>query len=38
MHEHVEVDLRYLRTLSLVTDLKILFLTVPAILGMRRGS
>jgi len=38
MHEHTEVDLRYLRTLSLGTDLKILLLTLPAILGMRRGS
>ncbi len=38
MHEHTEVDLRYLRALSLTTDLKILLLTIPAILRMQRGS
>jgi lipopolysaccharide/colanic/teichoic acid biosynthesis glycosyltransferase len=38
MHEHVEVDLRYVEDLSFRTDLKILVLTLPAVLGLRRGS
>jgi lipopolysaccharide/colanic/teichoic acid biosynthesis glycosyltransferase len=38
MHQHVEVDLRYLRVVSLRTDLKILLLTIPVMLGVRRGA
>jgi len=38
MHEHVEIDLRYVEDLSFRTDLKILVLTLPAVLGLRRGS
>jgi lipopolysaccharide/colanic/teichoic acid biosynthesis glycosyltransferase len=38
MHEHVESDLRYIRSLSASTDLRILLLTVPAALGMARSG
>ena len=38
MHEHVDVDLRYVSSMSLRTDLKILLLTLPAVLGLRRGA
>lgn len=38
MHEHTELDLRYVKQLSLLTDLKILVFTLPAILGSRRGA
>jgi len=37
MHEHTELDLLYLEQISLLTDLKILVLTVPATLGRERG-
>ncbi|MBA2528771.1 MAG: sugar transferase [Euzebyales bacterium] len=37
MHEHVDIDLRYAERVSLLQDLKILLLTIPAVLGMRRG-
>jgi lipopolysaccharide/colanic/teichoic acid biosynthesis glycosyltransferase len=37
MHEHTDVDLRYVASVSLLTDLKILVLTVPVVLGLRRG-
>jgi lipopolysaccharide/colanic/teichoic acid biosynthesis glycosyltransferase len=37
MHEHTQTDLQYLRSVSFLTDIKILLLTVPAVLGMRRG-
>jgi lipopolysaccharide/colanic/teichoic acid biosynthesis glycosyltransferase len=38
MHEHVETDLRYVTSVTFLTDLKILTLTVPAVLGLRRGT
>lgn len=38
MHERTDLDLDYLRDLSLVTDLRIMLRTVPAALGHRRGS
>ena len=41
MHEHVATDLRYVDELSPRTDLRILLLTVPVLLGVdaaRRGS
>lgn len=37
MYQHTELDLAYLDRLSLLTDLKILLLTVPVALGYRRG-
>ncbi len=37
MHEHTDVDLLYLKSVSFLTDIKILMLTVPAVLGLRRG-
>lgn len=37
MHELTEIDLEYIDKISLWTDLKILGLTVPAALGLRRG-
>ena len=38
MHERTDLDLEYLRRLSLWTDLSILLRTVPAALGGRRGA
>ena len=38
MHEATEIDIAYVRNLSLVSDLKILLLTLPAMLGMRKGA
>jgi lipopolysaccharide/colanic/teichoic acid biosynthesis glycosyltransferase len=38
MHEHVEADLTYIRSLSASTDLRILFLTVPAAIGLLRAG
>ncbi len=35
MHRHVHVDLRYIRTLSPLVDLKIALLTIPTVLGIR---
>jgi lipopolysaccharide/colanic/teichoic acid biosynthesis glycosyltransferase len=37
MHEHVAVDISYISRVSLLTDLSILLLTVPAVLGLRTG-
>jgi lipopolysaccharide/colanic/teichoic acid biosynthesis glycosyltransferase len=37
MHEHTRIDVTYIETLSFVTDLRILFLTIPAVLGRRTG-
>jgi lipopolysaccharide/colanic/teichoic acid biosynthesis glycosyltransferase len=37
MHEHTDIDLDYVKQLSLRTDLKILVSTVPAVLGSKRG-
>jgi lipopolysaccharide/colanic/teichoic acid biosynthesis glycosyltransferase len=37
MHELTEIDLEYIGKISLWTDLRILVLTVPAALGLRRG-
>jgi lipopolysaccharide/colanic/teichoic acid biosynthesis glycosyltransferase len=37
MHERTDLDIAYVRDLSLRTDLKILFLTIPAVVGLRRG-
>ena len=34
MHEHVDTDLRYVHELSVGTDLRILLLTVPVLLGL----
>lgn len=37
MHEHTELDLEYVETLSLIGDVKLLLWTVPAALGRRPG-
>ena len=37
MHEATDVDLEYVKSVSLWSDLRILFLTVPAALGTRKG-
>ncbi len=37
MHEHTELDVAYVRRIGLLTDMKILLLTVPAIVGVRKG-
>ena len=37
MHELTQIDLDYLERVSLWTDVKILLLTLPAAMGMRRG-
>jgi lipopolysaccharide/colanic/teichoic acid biosynthesis glycosyltransferase len=37
MHDNTHIDLVYLDQASLLTDVKILVLTVPAALGLRRG-
>ena len=37
MHERTDVDLEYIARLSLKQDLKILVLTLPAALGLRKG-
>ena len=37
MHEHTLTDLRYLDDISLRSDLRILLLTLPAALGLRKG-
>lgn len=37
MHERTDLDIAYVRDMSLGTDLKILLLTVPAVIGLRRG-
>jgi lipopolysaccharide/colanic/teichoic acid biosynthesis glycosyltransferase len=38
MHEHVESDLRYIRSLSALTDLRILLLTIPVAMGLSRAG
>jgi lipopolysaccharide/colanic/teichoic acid biosynthesis glycosyltransferase len=38
MIEHTELDLRYVESVSLATDLKLLARTVPAVLGLRPGE
>ncbi len=38
MVQHVDTDLRYIRDLSLRQDLRILVMTIPAVLGSRTGS
>jgi lipopolysaccharide/colanic/teichoic acid biosynthesis glycosyltransferase len=37
MHEHVDVDVSYISRVGLLTDLRILLLTIPAVLGLRTG-
>jgi lipopolysaccharide/colanic/teichoic acid biosynthesis glycosyltransferase len=37
MHERTDLDIAYVRGISLRTDLKILLLTIPAIVGLKRG-
>jgi lipopolysaccharide/colanic/teichoic acid biosynthesis glycosyltransferase len=37
MHENTELDLEYAQRLRSSSDLKILLLTIPAVLGLRRG-
>ncbi len=37
MHENTGFDLEYVRQLRSSADLKILVLTIPAVLGLRRG-
>ncbi len=38
MHEHVEADLTYIRSLSAFTDLRILLLTIPVTMGLSRSG
>jgi lipopolysaccharide/colanic/teichoic acid biosynthesis glycosyltransferase len=38
MHEATDLDIDYVRNLSFTLDLKILILTLPAMLGMRKGA
>jgi lipopolysaccharide/colanic/teichoic acid biosynthesis glycosyltransferase len=37
MHERTDLDIAYVRSIGLRTDLKILLLTIPAVVGLRRG-
>jgi lipopolysaccharide/colanic/teichoic acid biosynthesis glycosyltransferase len=37
MHERTDLDIAYVRDIGLLTDLKILLLTIPAVTGLRRG-
>lgn len=37
MHERTDLDIAYVRSIGPRTDLKILLLTIPALLGLRRG-
>jgi lipopolysaccharide/colanic/teichoic acid biosynthesis glycosyltransferase len=37
MHERTDLDIEYVRSIGLRTDLKILLLTIPAIIGLKRG-
>ena len=37
MHEHTSLDVAYVRRIGLLTDMKILLLTVPAVVGFRKG-
>jgi len=38
MYEHTDVDLGYIENITFLTDAKILLWTVPAALGLRKGS
>ena len=38
MHTHVDTDLQYVETLSASTDVRILLLTLPVLLGLRSGG
>ena len=38
MHDFTYLDLDYVRTVSPATDLKVLAMTLPAMLGSQRGS
>ena len=38
MHEATDIDVEYVNRLSFTTDVKILMLTLPAMLGVRKGS
>jgi len=38
MHEATELDVEYIDNLSFATDVKIVLMTVPALLGMRKGA
>jgi lipopolysaccharide/colanic/teichoic acid biosynthesis glycosyltransferase len=38
MHDHVELDLRYVRELSFRLDVRLLLTTIPCVLGLRRGG
>jgi lipopolysaccharide/colanic/teichoic acid biosynthesis glycosyltransferase len=38
MHEATELDIEYVQNVTLAADLRILLLTVPAMLGVRKGS
>jgi lipopolysaccharide/colanic/teichoic acid biosynthesis glycosyltransferase len=37
MHERTDLDIAYVRSIGLRTDLKIVLLTIPAVLGLRKG-
>ena len=37
MHERTDLDVAYVRDVSLRTDLKVLLLTLPAVVGLKRG-
>ncbi len=37
MHERTDLDIAYVRDMSLRTDLKVLLLTIPAVAGLKRG-
>ena len=38
MHEATDIDVEYVRNLTFVGDLKIVLLTIPAMLGVRQGA
>ena len=38
MVQHVDTDLRYIRELSFSADMRVLLMTLPAVLGSRTGS
>jgi lipopolysaccharide/colanic/teichoic acid biosynthesis glycosyltransferase len=38
MHEATDIDVEYVRNLTFLGDLKIILLTIPALLGMRQGA
>jgi lipopolysaccharide/colanic/teichoic acid biosynthesis glycosyltransferase len=37
MHERTDLDIAYVKSIGLRTDLKVLLLTIPAIVGLKRG-